>query len=152
LGYNNPIFKVYDEAQNIWPDRTVVVTSIGTGEVPGTAFGGNLKKIAESIAKIVTGCDVVADDFYNANKAMVAEERYFRLSVTHGLGNIGLEEHKHIAEIVDQTQEYLSRGELQTKLKQCIKSLLLEHGNTLPLLNDFLSMERRLQALKPVPN
>ncbi|KFX90066.1 hypothetical protein V490_06669 [Pseudogymnoascus sp. VKM F-3557] len=139
LGYNNPIVKVYDEAQNIWPDRTVVVTSIGTGEVPGTAFGGNLKKIAESIAKIVTGCDVVAYDFYNANKAMVAEERYFRLSVTHGLGNIGLEEHKHIAEIVDQTQEYLSRGELQTKLKQCIKSLLLEHGNTLPLLNDVLT-------------
>ncbi|OBT45685.1 hypothetical protein VE00_03929 [Pseudogymnoascus sp. WSF 3629] len=126
LGYNNPIFKVYDEAQNIWPDRTVVATSIGTGEVPGTAFGGNLKKIAESITKIVTGCDVVADDFYNANKVMVAEERYCRLSVTHGLGSIGLEEHKHIGEIVDQTQEYLSRGEPQAKLKQCIKALLQE--------------------------
>ncbi|OBT53072.1 hypothetical protein VE04_07984, partial [Pseudogymnoascus sp. 24MN13] len=129
LGYNNPIFKVYDEAQNIWPDRTVVATSIGTGEVPGTAFGGNLKKIAESITKIVTGCDVVADDFYNANKVMVAEERYCRLSVTHGLGNIGLEEHKHIGEIVDQTQEYLSRGEPQAKLKQCIKALLQERVN-----------------------
>ncbi|OBT70234.1 hypothetical protein VE03_00052 [Pseudogymnoascus sp. 23342-1-I1] len=132
LGYNNPIFKVYDEAQNIWPDRTVVATSIGTGEVPGTAFGGNLKKIAESITKIVTGCDVVADDFYNANKAMVAEERYYRLSVTHGLRNIGLEKHKHIGEIVDQTQEYLSRGEAQKKIKQCIKVLLqerIDNGN-----------------------
>lgn len=160
LGYNNPIFKVYDEAQNIWPDRTVVITSIGTGEVPGTAFGGNLKKIAESITKIVTGCDVVADDFYNANKVMVAEERYCRFSVTHGLGSIGLEEHKHIGEIVDQTQEYLSRGEPQAKLKQCIKALLQErvdNGNGIYLLSGLQTpestesvndLERRFLALK----
>ncbi|KFY76476.1 hypothetical protein V499_03898 [Pseudogymnoascus sp. VKM F-103] len=151
LGYNNPIFKVYDEAQNIWPDRTVVATSIGTGEVPGTAFGGNLKKIAESITKIVTGCDVVADDFYNANKVMVAEERYCRLSVTHGLGNIGLEEHKHIGEIVDQTQEYLSRGEPQAKLKQCIKALLQErvnNGNDIYLLSGLQTPETCLESLQ----
>ena len=164
LGYNNPIFKVYDEAQNIWPDRTVVATSIGTGEVPGIAFGGNLKKIAESITKIVTGCDVVADDFYNASKAMVAEERYFRFSVIHGLGSIGLEEHKHIGEIVDQTQEYLSRGEPQTKLKRCIKALLQErinNGNGIYLLNGLQTpestdsvndLQRRFLALKSEAN
>jgi hypothetical protein len=103
-----------------------------------------LKKIAESITKIVTGCDVVADDFYNANKVMVAEERYCRLSVTHGLGNIGLEEHKHIGEIVDQTQEYLSRGEPQAKLKQCIKALLQErvnNGNDIYLLSGLQTPE-----------
>ncbi|KAL5350079.1 hypothetical protein ACLOAV_005116 [Pseudogymnoascus australis] len=38
LRYNNPIVKVYGEAQEIWPDRTIVATSIGTGEAPGTKF------------------------------------------------------------------------------------------------------------------
>lgn len=124
----------------------MVVTSIGTGEVPGTAFGDNLKKVAESIAKIVTGCDVVADNFYNANKAMVAEERYFRLSVAHGLGNIGLEEHKHIGEIVDQTEEYLSRGEPQAKLKQCSEALLKEHSHSISLLGDS-----KIDGTRPIP-
>ncbi|KFZ08459.1 hypothetical protein V502_09342 [Pseudogymnoascus sp. VKM F-4520 (FW-2644)] len=144
LGYNNPIAKVYDEVRSIWPDRTVVATSIGTGEVPGTKFGGSLKKIAESIAKIVTDCDVVADNFYNANEVMVEQGRYFRLSATHGLANIGLEEYKHIGEIVDQTQEYLSRGEPQTKLKQCIKALLQErinNGNGIYILNGLQTPE-----------
>lgn len=161
LRYNNPIFKVYGEAQEIWPDRTIVATSIGTGEAPGTKFGGNLIKIAESITKIVTGCDVVADDFYKSNKTMVDEGRYFRLSVTHGLGDIGLEEYKNIQGIVSRTQTYLATGEPQAKLKQCIMALLKEHGNNTSLLNDVqapecsatvndLELERRFAALPPV--
>ncbi|KFY22519.1 hypothetical protein V493_06531 [Pseudogymnoascus sp. VKM F-4281 (FW-2241)] len=161
LGYSNPIFKVYDEAQNIWPDRTIVATSVGTGEVPGTAFGGNLKRIAESITKIVTGCDVVADNFYNANKDMVAEKRYFRLNVTHGLGNIGLEEHKHIPEIVAHTERYLIRAETQTKVRKCVDALMrerIDNGNSIPLLRGLQThestdsvndLQRRFLALKP---
>lgn len=163
LGYNNPIAKVYDEVRSIWPDRPVVATSIGTGEVPGTKFGGSLKKIAKSIAKIVTDCDVVADNFYNANEVMVEQGCYFRLSATHGLGSIGLEEYKHIGEIVDQTQEYLSRGESQAKLKRCIEALMQEHinGNGIYLLSGLQTpegsdsvndLQRRFLALKSEAN
>ncbi|KFY85790.1 hypothetical protein V498_07664 [Pseudogymnoascus sp. VKM F-4517 (FW-2822)] len=127
LRYNNPIFKVYGESQEIWPNRTIVVTSIGNGEPPGTNFSGNLKQIANSIAEIVTDCDRTADDFYNRKEYMIDKGCYFRLSVTHGLGSIGLEEHDHINEITDRTEVYLSRGEPRTKLNMCIRALLQEH-------------------------
>ncbi|KFY07041.1 hypothetical protein V492_07500, partial [Pseudogymnoascus sp. VKM F-4246] len=137
LGFNNPIFQVYQEAQNMWPDRTIIVTSIGTGEVPGAKFGGNLKKIAKSIKEMVTDCDKVANVFYKANKTMADEGHYFRFSVTHGLGDIGLEEYKNIPVIASRTQTYLATGEPEVKLRRCVEALLqeLEHGNSISLLN-----------------
>lgn len=165
LGYNNPIFKIYDEARKIWKDRTIIVTSIGTGEAPGDIFGGSLKKIAKSIAKIVTDCDRVADEFYNVKEDMVKEGHYYRLSVSQGLANIGLEEHEHIGAIVDHTQVYLSRGEPQAKLNMCIEALLQEHGNSISHCDDVqtpnssvtadnLRIKRQLEALPTtsVPN
>ncbi|KFY54352.1 hypothetical protein V497_07790 [Pseudogymnoascus sp. VKM F-4516 (FW-969)] len=137
LGYNNPIFKVYDEARKIWKDRTIIATSIGTGEAPGTKFNGTRKQIAESIKKIITDCDRIADDFYNLKEDMVKEGRYFRLSVTHGLSNIGLEEHDHIGTITDHTEVYLSKGEPQAKLNLCTEALLQEHGNRISFLNSL---------------
>ncbi|MGK2896124.1 MAG: patatin-like phospholipase family protein, partial [Candidatus Saccharimonadales bacterium] len=92
--YNNPIQLVHREARQLWPDREILMTSIGTGSAPGKAFQGNLKAIIESMTKILTQTERTANDFHQSHPEMVNNKSLFRFNVFHGLADIGLEEYK----------------------------------------------------------
>lgn len=123
--YNNPIQLVEREASAIWPNRmeSAVMVSIGTGSAPGGAFKGNLKKIIDAMKSIVTETEKTQNDFFRTHGAMVDENRLHRFNVFHGLADVGLEEWKEKEKIVNTTQTYLEKGEIQRLAKSCIAQL-----------------------------
>lgn len=125
--YNNPVQLVEREASTIWPDRieNAIMVSIGTGSAPGGTFEGNLRKIVGAIKKIVIATEKTNDDFFRAHKAMVDQDRFYRLNVFHGLADVGLEESKEKDKIANTTQTYLSRGDTQRLVSSCVKQLCL---------------------------
>ena len=92
--YNNPVQIVKRQAQKLWGKREALIISIGTGNSPITSIGGNCKKIAESLAKIVTQTERTNDDFEEENPKMVESDSFFRFNVTHGLEDVDLEEYQ----------------------------------------------------------
>ncbi|KAE8442348.1 hypothetical protein EG329_003419, partial [Mollisiaceae sp. DMI_Dod_QoI] len=123
--YNNPIQLVEQEASVIWPDRmeSAVVVSIGTGSAPGGVFRGNLLRIVEAMKRIVTETEKTHNDFFNAHKVMVDQNRLYRFNVFHGLAEVGLEEFKQREKIANTTDAYLDKGEVQRQAISCIERL-----------------------------
>ncbi|THU98322.1 FabD/lysophospholipase-like protein [Dendrothele bispora CBS 962.96] len=110
---NNPAEQVREEAKRLFGEnRTVgVFVSIGTGH-PGTiglskpdVFQRLLpSQLISTLKNIATDCESVADQLATRYGE---ESVYFRFNVTHGVGQISLEEWEKISEIVTHTRAYL---------------------------------------------
>lgn len=109
---------------DIWPNRKLLVVSIGTGAAPGKAFKGNIKRIIDGMQAILTQTERTASDFHLRNPSMAQEKLLFRFNVIHGLAEVGLEEHKETGKIADATQSYVDTGEAGDKLKECVQRLM----------------------------
>jgi predicted acylesterase/phospholipase RssA len=123
FAYNNPVQRVMIEAADLWgADRPSLLISIGTGESMGPSLGGNLKGLAESMARLVTQTERTADDFYSSHTAMVDNNMYFRFNVT-GLGNIGMQEYKEVPAIDSHTIAYLTKGTTSRGLSTVVRTI-----------------------------
>lgn len=121
--YNNPVQQVHGEASEMFPDRTQLLISLGTGIVKEMKFDPTLTTVAIQLAKLATETERTANDFYRRDDARAAKAGlYFRFNVP-GLGEIGLEESKKLHDIELLTEKYLENPEVGQKVLSCAVQL-----------------------------
>ena len=124
-GSNNPVRTANVESDDVWPNTDRLILSVGTGAAPGQAVTGNLLELANRLEKMVTDSEKTARTFRMENEKMVRKGRLHRFNVTHGLANIGLEEHEAIDKIATYTDSYLDDPEVFDKVQSCVDNLCL---------------------------
>lgn len=123
LMYNNPVQLVHGEASEMFPGRTQMIISLGTGIGKNTKFDPSLTTIALQLAKIATETERTADEFYRRDGAKAANAGlYFRFNVP-GLGDTGLEESEKLHEIRLLTEKYIDNSEVGRKVGSCAEQL-----------------------------
>ncbi|KAH0541605.1 hypothetical protein FGG08_003953 [Glutinoglossum americanum] len=148
-GFNNPVEVVLDEAKSIWPDaisRIQCIVSIGTGMPNLKDFGDNLKEVVDTLKAISTETEETEKRFFKYHKTLGVSDRYFRYNVQHGLGDIGLDEHKKAAQIEAATERYLQIPQIKGTIDAFTA---VRAPNTLIPL-DEASKEKHLKWLKYV--
>lgn len=98
-GANNPVYEVWNEAQDIWPSGSLegkikCLVSIGTGVPSLTPFKDDLIGIGQSLLAIATETEKTAERFSRDNSRLDDTGRYYRFNVLRGLEGIGLEDSK----------------------------------------------------------
>ena len=130
LRFNNPAQLVLSEAFTVFGGASKLgcLISIGTGH-PGTiglsqpdAFQKILPTEMIGVLKqIATNCEQTAYEL--AGRFRQLPNRYFRYSVSHGVGSISLEEWKKMDEVQVHTKAYLAEVEVSTSINKLIKIL-----------------------------
>lgn len=82
LNYNNPVFKVYQEARSLWPNDILMMVSIGTGNTPGQSLEGSLPDLLAQIVKLATETEKTAKEFEIMHPGMTNPGPFFRFNVT----------------------------------------------------------------------
>ncbi|KAF2795320.1 FabD/lysophospholipase-like protein [Melanomma pulvis-pyrius CBS 109.77] len=130
-GKYNPAPQILDEAVcNEWPGREVgVFISIGTGKRPeGTNqqqhlwwegfVSSGMGDFAEARRRLVTKIEDCEKTHLamkdNLAKRQVNPENYYRLNVSVGVGEFGMNEWNRLAEISTNTRMYLSEPDVQS--------------------------------------
>lgn len=123
LHYNNPVELVLQESFELWPSGDRILITIGTGSAPGRAIDTSLKDLVSQLVRIATETEESARTFLRVHEDMVRADRLFRFNVYHGLGEIGLDESKEIAQIATRTRTYLRDPEVSRKAIACVGAL-----------------------------
>ena len=119
LGYNNPAFEVFDEAEDLFPnmrspDGSACLVNIGTGETKVvTAYNWKRSpfqhviptQTIEALKSIVTDCDSTHEQLTRMFRR--TPHRYFRFNVKQGLENVGLGGWKKVDYVIQTTERYL---------------------------------------------
>ncbi|KAF2175261.1 FabD/lysophospholipase-like protein [Zopfia rhizophila CBS 207.26] len=119
-GANNPVYEVWNEAQDIWPsgsleDKIKCLVSIGTGVPSLTPFKDDLISIGQSLLAIAVETEKTAERFSRDKSRLDGTGRYYRFNVLRGLEDIGLEDSKRKNAIIAATDRYI---ESQAVFKQ----------------------------------
>lgn len=80
-------------------------------------------ELAHRLASIALDADETNDRFRRTHSKLVEDNRLFRFSVTHGLGDIGLEEHRAINRIAAYTETYMNKPDVFRILETCVQSM-----------------------------
>ena len=131
LRFNNPAQLVLDEAFVIFGGTSKLgcLVSIGSGH-PGTiglsqpdAFQKILPTEMVGVLKqIATNCEQTAHEL--ARRFRQSPNRYFRYSVSHGIGNISLEEWKKMNGVQTHTKAYLEEIEVSSSINKAVDILV----------------------------
>ena len=130
LLFNNPAQLALSEALRIFGgvSKLGCLISIGTGH-PGTiglsqpdAFQKILSTAMVGVLKrIATNCEQTAHEL--AGRFRQPSNRYFRYSVSHGVGNISLEEWKKMNEVQVHTKAYMEEVEVSGSIDKVVEIL-----------------------------
>lgn len=130
LRFNNPAQLVLSEAMTIFGGASKLgcLVSIGTGH-PGTiglsqpdAFQKVLPtEMVGVLKRIATNCEQIAHEL--AGRFQKSPHRYFRYSVSHGVGTISLEEWKKMNEIQVHTKAYMEEVEVSNSINKVVETL-----------------------------
>jgi len=143
-GWNNPTVEAIAEVHKIWPKRPIgCLLSIGTGLEKAKKLGDGSNEscswllsklvpkksfkldVARNCVDCLTSCEKNHHDACSKfPERIVVDQNYFRFNVPQGLSEIGLEEWEKIGDVVDLTEMYMDRGEMERK-KIVVASLLL---------------------------
>ena len=111
---NNPIGEMMREAQQAWPQggsihhRIQCLVSIGTGNPGNVQAGDRLSDVLKTLKAIASATEDVEKDFrFRWEEELVNTNKYFRFNVTHGLEEVGIEEHAERSIIAACTAKYL---------------------------------------------
>ncbi|KAL7273179.1 hypothetical protein RUND412_003974 [Rhizina undulata] len=131
-GRFSPVAQVLEEAMvNEWPGRPVgLILSIGSGKRPDMPpsprkeaashliHATPLRKFAEArekhIAKVQDCEEIHQELLQGIHKTGVPRENYVRLNVEVGVGDVGMNEWRCLADIKDYTRSYLRRPDVQS--------------------------------------
>lgn len=127
LGTNNPVYVLWNEAQDVWgnqlQEKLQCIVSIGTG-VP------NLKPVRDdalgiwaTLKDLATETEKTAQQFHRDKSSLDDEGRYYRFNVDHGLEGIGLEESKRKNEIAAATRRYVESQTVFKQMRACANIL-----------------------------
>jgi predicted acylesterase/phospholipase RssA len=125
LHYNNPMEMILQEAKELWPNDELLLLSIGTGTAPGQSINEGLLSVVEQLKRIATETEQTAQRFLRVHSDLVSANQLFRFNVYHGLGTIGLDESKELAQIAARTRTYLREPEVSWKMLLCANSFLV---------------------------
>ncbi|KAF2801475.1 uncharacterized protein BDZ99DRAFT_221763 [Mytilinidion resinicola] len=111
-GANNPVYEVWNEAQDIWPsgsleEKISCFVSIGTGVPSLKPFSKKLVGIPKNLVAIATETEKTAERFCRDKSALDNKGRYYRFNVLRGLEDIGLEDSKQKNAIIAATNRYI---------------------------------------------
>ena len=120
LRWNNPVWLVYREAQELWPDGRCLMLSIGTGDAP---------KGETDLAAIAKEAEKVATEFSSNHETMVYRHHLFRFNVIEGMDKIGPTELREKAELSRTVDAYFNSSAVEPVFEICIK-LLKSEGAT----------------------
>jgi hypothetical protein len=132
-GANNPVFDVWNEAQDLWDneegqlhDIVGCVLSVGTGD-PGMIplEEKSWKFLSKSLVAIATDTESQAERFGQEHRALLKQNnlRYYRWSVQQGLQDVGLEEFKKKGQIEAATEKYMRPRERKVEVQTCAEVL-----------------------------
>ena len=127
-GANNPVYEVWNEAQDIWPsgsleDKIKCLVSIGTGVPSLTPFKDDIISISRSLLAIATETEKTAERFSRDKSRLDDMRRYYRFNVLRGLEDIGLEDSKRKNAIVAATDRYIELQAVFKQMKACADSM-----------------------------
>ncbi|KAH7131160.1 pfs protein [Dactylonectria macrodidyma] len=104
LGANNPVYALWNQAQDVWGDQL------------RGSIGATLKKLA-------TETETTAEQFRRDRSSLDDEGRYYRFNVVRGLENVGLEESRKQREIAAATGRYVASQDVFRQMKACANGL-----------------------------
>ncbi len=127
LGENNPVYSVWNQAQDIWGDQLQrklrCLVSIGTGVPRLEPVRDDALGIWATLKDLATETEMTAQRFHHDKSSLDDEGRYYRFTVDRGLEEIGLEESKKTAEIAAATRLYTGTQTVSKLIKACANNL-----------------------------
>ncbi|KAF8579258.1 FabD/lysophospholipase-like protein [Ramaria rubella] len=122
IGCNNPIKQILEEAQVIFPGRTVAcVISIGTGQsqtigIPTPNLFQRVLPldVIQVLRSISTDCEQSAQEI--AQRFQSLPNVYIRFNVEQGLQGVGLSQWERLHEVTTHTGQYIRNVEVNQKL------------------------------------
>ena len=130
LRYNNPAQLVLSEALTVFGGGSKLgcLVSIGTGYsgTMGLSQPDAFQKILPIemvgvLKQIATNCEQTAYEL--AKRFLQRPDRYFRYSVSHGIGSVSLEEWKKMDEVQGHTKAYLEGVEVSSSINKLVEIL-----------------------------
>ncbi|KAI9825558.1 MAG: hypothetical protein M1826_006948 [Phylliscum demangeonii] len=139
---NNPAIRLLTEAQDVFGGHRTLncLVSIGTGH-PGV-IGLSTPSIFQSILptdvvdalkKIATDCEATAHEL--SKRFEKALGSYFRFNVTHGAGNISLQEWERMGEVKTHTKAYLEGTAVSASIDATVRLLSKAGDSRVTLAN-----------------
>lgn len=129
IGSNNPIRELWAEAGDVWreegplQDNIQCLVSIGTGVPSPHAFGNTLPQLANTLKELATETENTAATFFQEQRQLVQDNKYFRFNVTKLLETVGLEEIEKRNVVAAATSFYLSSEEISEQMQRCGENL-----------------------------
>lgn len=123
-GANNPVYEVWNEAQDMWPSGSLegkvkCLVLIRTGVPSLTPFKSDLVGIGQSLLAIATETEKTAKRFSRDKSRLDDAGRYYRFNVLRGLEDIRLEESKRKNAIIAATDRYIESQAVFKQIKTC---------------------------------
>ncbi|KAK3167171.1 hypothetical protein OEA41_010297 [Lepraria neglecta] len=128
IGANNPVYELWNEAQDIWPsglleDNVRCLVSIGTGLPSLKPFTDDLISVGQSLLAIATETEKTAERFSRDKSGLDDKGRYYRFNVLRGLEDVGLEDSKGKNVTIAATDRYVESQAIFKQMKACAKNL-----------------------------
>ncbi|KAH7124620.1 acyl transferase/acyl hydrolase/lysophospholipase [Dactylonectria macrodidyma] len=127
LGVNNPVYALWNQAQDVWGDQLRgslrCLVSIGTGVPAIRPVRDDVLGIGATLKKLATETETTAEQFRRDKSSLDDEGRYYRFNIVRGLENVGLEESKKQREIAAATGRYVASQDVFRQMKSCANGL-----------------------------
>ncbi|KAM5349990.1 hypothetical protein ACJ41O_006495 [Fusarium nematophilum] len=127
LGANNPVYALWNQAQDVWGDQLQgslrCLVSIGTGVPALRPVGDDVLGIGATLKKLTVETETTAEQFRRDKSSLDDEGRYYRFNVVRGLEHVGLEESRKQREIAAATGRYVASQDVFRHMKACANSL-----------------------------
>ncbi|KAK4233664.1 acyl transferase/acyl hydrolase/lysophospholipase, partial [Achaetomium macrosporum] len=127
LGTNNPVYALWNQAQDVWGDQLrgslKCLVSIGTGLPALRPVRDDVLGIWATLKDLATETEKTAQQFHRDKSHLDDEGRYYRFNVDRGLEEIGLEESKKKTEIAAATRRYVESQAVFKQMKACANNI-----------------------------
>ncbi|KAH6985405.1 hypothetical protein EDB80DRAFT_224855 [Ilyonectria destructans] len=127
LGANNPVYALWNQAQDVWGDQLQgslrCLVSIGTGVPALRPVRDDVLGIGATLKKLATETETTAEQFRRDKSSLDDEGRYYRFNVVRGLEHVGLEESRKQREIAAATGRYVASQDVFKQMKACANGL-----------------------------
>ncbi|RSL69739.1 hypothetical protein CEP54_002106 [Fusarium duplospermum] len=128
IGTSNPVFETRNCARDLWQlsrktsfdEQIHCLVSIGAGV--GQDYNDKDLDMLSSFSPFLTDTEVTASRFAASHERLAQENKYFRLTVPAGIGNIDFIDTSKPQDILDQTFTYLEER-CSEQLDQCAEVL-----------------------------
>ncbi|KAI1206773.1 acyl transferase/acyl hydrolase/lysophospholipase [Annulohypoxylon truncatum] len=125
LGENNPIYSVWNQAQDIWSDgplqdKILCLISIGTGVPSLKPFQDGVLDMGKALVALSTESEETAERFHQDKASLYDNGHYYRFNVIRGLEAIGLQESERRKEIAAATLRYITSQAVFSQVKNVL--------------------------------